>query len=988
MSIKSPLNRQFGTQFDSVFDVVKSNPMYDKTGGKIPSLDLNFAKSKSLSDSRSTKNKITFSRASTGTYVGSDGLIKTSPVNLFTYSEQVGQWNQLYNATVTANAALAPDGSMTADRVRLPANSGTAALNSYVSTSGNHTGTIYVKAVTSGTDNTFNLYLGSPSELFTATDEWQRFTFTANTSDFRFGIVNGDDSFVTDVLLWGAQLEEGTTSSDYLPTGGSKSGAPRFDHDPVTGESLGLLIEEERTNIVLNSVDGEVQSITNMTGPTSVYGPGGTDTAFQYLSTGGTVVSRVVFKAVVAANATQYTATVYVKGVNYNTVTFGFGNNGFGGGSRRTFYLDTITTGSIGGSAAALSIEDAGNGWRRLRVTTNATTSATGIIAYLDLGNSSSQTHTTDQGFQIYGFQIEAGTFPTSIIPTSGSAVTRAADIASIEGNEFAKTNLLEYSERFDQSAWTKNGSFASSQVPNAALAPDGTQSAEEYQNAATGTNNVQQSFSASAQPYVFSVYLKAKTVSDVGKSVLIGGHFSSATHLREAVQLPSEWTRFTKAGTATAAGWVWGVDGRTSGTFAGVNVTREESSFYVWGAQLETGDELTEYTPSVESFVSRASTATYVDDATGLITTAAVDAARYENGELLLEEARANLIKYSQDFTNSFWRNVLSHSTVTSPDGGQNTYELTNSDLLFPDTENSVPANTTNTTSIFAKYAGVGNSAGIQMRVAAVGGNAPWVNFDLTNGSVGNTATSSGTSIRGDSWTLIGYGIEPFANGWYRIHITYTCSAATRSEFKPSGSPATDVESSVGSGKVLVFGAQAEVSSPVTDGALYTTSYIPTSVSAVTRASDVSVSALGVASWYNQNEGTVYSDITTQWLSGRSTNGTILQIDNGTNDTGRLFHKRKGSSGRHDFKFSGNDVFLAVPTNSYKAASGYNTSSYITCVDKTLSGEGNVITGDLNTLNRAQIGNNGNNILNGHISRLAYFPTRLPDDKLKSITT
>jgi len=81
MSIKSPLNRQFGTQFDSVFDVVKSNPMYDKTGGKIPSLDLNFAKSKSLRDSRSTKNKITFSRASSGTYVGSDGLIKTSPVN-------------------------------------------------------------------------------------------------------------------------------------------------------------------------------------------------------------------------------------------------------------------------------------------------------------------------------------------------------------------------------------------------------------------------------------------------------------------------------------------------------------------------------------------------------------------------------------------------------------------------------------------------------------------------------------------------------------------------------------------------------------------------------------------------------------------------------------------------------------------------------------------------------------------------------------------
>ena len=214
---------------------------------------------------------------------------------------------------------------------------------------------------------------------------------------------------------------------------------PRFDHDPVTGESLGLLIEEERTNIVLNSVSGEIQNKTNMTVPTSVYGPGGTDTAFQYLSVGGTVASRITFKSVGVANATQYTATVYVKGVNYNTVTFGFGNNGFSiGGSRRTFYLDTLTTQGSGGSAAAVSIEDAGNGWRRLRITTTATTSATGIIAYLDLGNTSSGAHTTDQGFQIYGFQIEAGTFPTSYIPTSGSTVTRAPDIASIEGTNFS----------------------------------------------------------------------------------------------------------------------------------------------------------------------------------------------------------------------------------------------------------------------------------------------------------------------------------------------------------------------------------------------------------------------------------------------------------------------------------------------------------------------------------------------------------------------
>ena len=129
-------------------EIVMSNLLVPRAGVdlfKLASLDLNFSQYKALTDSVSGTNLITFSRASTGTYVDSDGLIKTAvadaprfdhdPVtgeslgllieeertNLFTYSEEFDDATWLKsNATVTANDAVAPDGTSTADKLIVP----------------------------------------------------------------------------------------------------------------------------------------------------------------------------------------------------------------------------------------------------------------------------------------------------------------------------------------------------------------------------------------------------------------------------------------------------------------------------------------------------------------------------------------------------------------------------------------------------------------------------------------------------------------------------------------------------------------------------------------------------------------------------------------------------------------------------------------------------------------------------------------------------
>ena len=157
-----------------------SGAVLDPITQEDPTLDLNFADSKALRDDVDGDNPITFRRSSTATYVDADGLIKTTAFNNLTYSERFDQWSKGSSTTITANVAVAPDGKMTADRVEMPATSGSYFNQANRIVSGRqYTGSVWVKAVTPGTNNQFDLKFGSvASSTFTATGEWQRVTAT------------------------------------------------------------------------------------------------------------------------------------------------------------------------------------------------------------------------------------------------------------------------------------------------------------------------------------------------------------------------------------------------------------------------------------------------------------------------------------------------------------------------------------------------------------------------------------------------------------------------------------------------------------------------------------------------------------------------------------------------------------------------------------------------------------------------------------------
>ena len=409
-----------------------------------PSLDLQFATGKTLDDRVSGNNLVTFSRASTGTYVGSDGLIKTSPVNLLTYSNLITSANWTFSRlSAPTSATTEIDSPVSGSSVfkllettdtgehyfrkssAVPiASSTTVTTSLYINTSlGRSKVRVYSFALNNLTfiwdlvNNAEISLTGGTSATVESTpigNNWYRLKWTdiaTANNDFKPSIMSVTDSnqfsFAGDTsrgfYITGYQIEEGTTATDYTPTGATKSGAPRFDHDPVTGESLGLLIEESRTNLLTYSEEFNQWSKVNGSSVTSnqSIAPDGTNSA-DLITFSNTPFSQV-FRNISGSVSGTYTCTVYVKSSSGPI------------NARLVFGADTLDFTST-------------DVWQRLQLTGSGSATQAFVI-----------TTPTDGGELLaWGAQVESGSFPTSYIPTTSSAVTRAADVASITGTNFS----------------------------------------------------------------------------------------------------------------------------------------------------------------------------------------------------------------------------------------------------------------------------------------------------------------------------------------------------------------------------------------------------------------------------------------------------------------------------------------------------------------------------------------------------------------------
>ena len=187
---------------------------------------------------------------------------------------------------------------------------------------------------------------------------------------------------------------------------GVNANLPRFDYDPSTLACKGLLIEEARSNLFVQSSNFSTLWVTDVGACTvtsdDAISPDGTQNADK-LAFVGTNANR--YQTVVGLTiGASYTMTVWLR-VASGTASVSIGNINAG-----VNVAQTVTT-----------------TWQRFTVTQTASAA----IRY-------PQITATNVDVFAWGAQLELGAFATSYIPTTTTSLTRNADAVSMTGTNFS----------------------------------------------------------------------------------------------------------------------------------------------------------------------------------------------------------------------------------------------------------------------------------------------------------------------------------------------------------------------------------------------------------------------------------------------------------------------------------------------------------------------------------------------------------------------
>ncbi len=434
-------------------------------------------------------NRISFSRASTGTFFGTEKVLSSE--NLLLQSQTLDTTWGATNIATPTGSQTAPDGTSSAWLLTAQTGSSKvpyAGQSPTVSGSTQYTLVGHLKAGTAShgyisfrTQNGHSAYAlvdfsggtvshagfgdftGVTSSVTALGSSWFKVTLTATTGTnlssplVTVGISDGTaptsagyavwNTSGETMYAWGAQLNTtGATVYDSPTTTQiarsyqtklqtAASGAARFEHSASDGQSMGVLIESQTQNLNSYSADfshGNYSKVNASLESNAALAPDGTLTADLFIED-TTTNNHYLAKAVatgLSVGSTQYAISVYAKAAGRSQMQMY--DNGQVTSGNTLFDLANGTVISGGGY-----IEACGNGWYRCTIIPTVDYGTTGSPS-IRLYNGSVTSYQGDgySGVLLWGLQLETGngsgtSFSSSYIGTTTTTATRAADSMS-----------------------------------------------------------------------------------------------------------------------------------------------------------------------------------------------------------------------------------------------------------------------------------------------------------------------------------------------------------------------------------------------------------------------------------------------------------------------------------------------------------------------------------------------------------------------------
>jgi hypothetical protein len=408
-----------------------------------PTLDLNPALPETL-------DVITATRSGTATYTDPDGNIATAAADTvrvdYTQGAELTPTKfQNIGYTDFANSYWIARGFTKVGTVDGPL--GYTGYE-FLENNSNSNPAVYVNSdLSDGSFQTFGVWLKASSPISIAlattgsnrtstinvTTEWQFFSCTDNTDSNSGPHIGGFATipYGSGVTLFAAmpQVEEGTTASDFVE---NTTGSPKFIASATYGPRVPMILVEPSSENLLVESNAFFNS-ADATKTTGIDAPDGTNTAINIGNILAGTSDRANSSYAIVTGSTDYSGSVYVRGNAGDVVAV---------------YIKRVTGSFVSSPIRHVTLT---GDWQRvenINITTLADNTQLRLFVYKD--NS-----VTADSVDLWGGQIEVGSVSTSVIPTSGSTVTRQADDLVISGSDF--TDFYNQSE----------GTFYVESVPN-----------------------------------------------------------------------------------------------------------------------------------------------------------------------------------------------------------------------------------------------------------------------------------------------------------------------------------------------------------------------------------------------------------------------------------------------------------------------------------------------------------------------------------------